>query len=210
VTDSFHTRIPTLSDAELQRYVAAPGDFHREAVEAAVSELVRRGLPPTETELARIATDLHQRDAARHPEPHPWFGRLLGGTPALRRFRIRLATAAILAVGFASAGIVYLTAPPAATNPLGYDPLNTKKYLRDLEIYGGKANVLATEFMRWFDGLWHGRALASTLAWLTALAACAFWWMARRRAAELDARLNTELDTGLDTVLPDPPKPGKG
>lgn len=204
MTDSFLTRIPTLPDAELQRYVATPGDFRREAVEAAVSELVRRGLAPTETDLARIATDLHQRDAAWHPGPHPWVGRLLGGTPALRRLRIRLATAAILAVGFGSAGIVYLTAPPAAANPLGYDPLNTKKYLRDLEIYGGKANVLATEFMRWFDSLWHGRALASTLAWLTAFAACAFWWMARRRAAELDAALLNPPETRRSQAGPPP------
>lgn len=187
MTDSFHTRIPTLSDADLRLYVAAPQDFRREAVDAAVAELIRRGLPPTAADLARIAADLHQRDTAWHPDPHPWYGRLLGATPALRRFRIRIATAAILAAGLGSAGIVYLTAPPTEANPLGYDPLNTKKYLRDLEIYGGKANVLATEFMRWFDGLWHGQKLAFTLAWLTAFAAGAFWWMARRRAAELDA-----------------------
>jgi hypothetical protein len=36
-----------------------------------------------------------------------------------------------------------------------------------LEIYGGKANVLSTEIAQWFDGLWHGRQLAYTLAVLT-------------------------------------------
>lgn len=204
MTDSFRTRIPTLPDADLRQYVAAPQDFRREAVEAAISELTRRGLAPTPAELACIATDLHQRDTAWHPDPHPWYGRLLGGTPALRRLRIRLATAAILTVGLASAGIVYFTAPPAEANPLGYDPLNTKKYLRDLEIYGGKANVLATEFMRWFEGLWHGRTLAFTLAWLTALAAGAFWWLARRRAAELDAALLDAPETQGSQAGPPP------
>jgi hypothetical protein len=30
----------------------------------------------------------------------------------------------------------------------------------DLELYGGKAAVLADEFTRWFAGLWHGKSLA--------------------------------------------------
>jgi len=83
--------------------------------------------------------------------------------------RLRRLTAAILAVGFASAFIIYLTAGVAPENPLGYEPLKTKKYVHDLELYGGKANVLAAEFREWFAGLWYGRNLAYTVAVITVL-----------------------------------------
>lgn len=82
---------------------------------------------------------------------------------------LRRLTAAILAVGFASAIIIYLTAGAAPENPLGYEPLATKKYVHDLELYGGKANVLAAEFREWFAGLWYGRNLSYTVAVITVL-----------------------------------------
>lgn len=186
MTDSFRDRMPALPDADLQRYVARPLEYRAEAVEAALAELARRGLGPSDETLAEIRRSLLAREADLHLAP-AWYDGLLGHDPATRRTRIRRMTLAILAVGFGAAAFVYLTAAPAAGNPLGYDPMDTKKYLRDLEIYGGKVNVLATEFMRWFDGLWHGRSLAYTLAWLTAFTATAFGWITRRRAAELDA-----------------------
>lgn len=92
--------------------------------------------------------------------------------------RIRAGTRAILVLGFAAAAVIYLTAQPPPENPLGYDPLDTKKYLHDLEVYGGKANVLAAEFREWFDGLWHGKRLAFTVAVITVVAACAFKFFA--------------------------------
>jgi hypothetical protein len=92
--------------------------------------------------------------------------------------RIRVVTRAILVLGFAAAVVIYLTAQPPPGNPLGYDPLDTKRYLHDLEVYGGKANVLAAEFRDWFDSLWHGRRLAITVAVLTVMAAFAFKFFA--------------------------------
>jgi hypothetical protein len=92
--------------------------------------------------------------------------------------RIRAVTRAILVFGFVAAVVIYLTAQPPPTNPLGYDPLDTKKYLHDLELYGGKANVMAAEFRDWFDGLWHGKNLAFTVAALTVMAAFAFKFFA--------------------------------
>lgn len=92
--------------------------------------------------------------------------------------RARAGTRAILALGFAAAVVIFLTAEPPPANPLGYDPLDTKKYLHDLEIYGGKANVIAAEFRDWFDGLWHGKNLAFTVAALTVMAAFAFRFFA--------------------------------
>lgn len=186
MTASFRDRMPALPDEDLQRYVARPTEYRAEAVEAALAELTRRGLAPSGDVMAEIRAALLAREAALQSHP-AWYDGLLGGDPATRKTRIRRTTAAILAVGFGTAAFVYQTAAPAPGNPLGYDPMDTKKYLRDLEVYGGKVNVLATEFMRWFDGLWRGRSLAYTLAWLTAFTAVAFWWTARRRAAELDA-----------------------
>ena len=89
-------------------------------------------------------------------------------------------TAAILVVGLGSALAVRLATAPKPANPLGYEPEDTKKYLRDLELYGGRANVVATQITRWYDGLWQGRQLATTLAWLTLATAGGFWFVARR------------------------------
>ncbi len=80
----------------------------------------------------------------------------------------------IVLAGLAAALLIFLTAAPATENPLGYRPEDTKRYLREMEIYGGRANVLASEFRQWFEGLWHGRALAFTVAGLSLLFALAF------------------------------------
>src|SRR5262249_57747211 len=84
---------------------------------------------------------------------------------------LRLAAAATAIVGFVSAIWIYLTAAAPPGNPLGYEPEDSKQYIRDLERYGGKANVLATQLTDWVNGLWHGRRLAFTLACITGLAA---------------------------------------
>ena len=70
-----------------------------------------------------------------------------------------------------AAVVIYLTAQPPPDNPLGYDPMDTKKYLHDLEVYGGKANVVAAQFREWFDSLWRGKPLAYTVAVLTVISA---------------------------------------
>ena len=92
--------------------------------------------------------------------------------------RIRAGTRAILLLGFAAALVIYLTAQPPPGNPLGYDPLDTKKYLHDLEVYGGKSNVLAAELREWFDSMWHGKRLAFTMVVITVIAAFAFKFFA--------------------------------
>jgi hypothetical protein len=83
--------------------------------------------------------------------------------------RRRLIAVAILVAGFGSALAIYLTATPAPANPLGYEPEDTKRYIREMEVYGGKANVLASEFRKWFESLWQGRRLAGTVVFLTLL-----------------------------------------
>jgi hypothetical protein len=87
--------------------------------------------------------------------------------------RKRVISAAILLVGLASAVAIWI-ANPDAPDTTEEQLENTKKYLRAMETYGGKANLLASDLRRWFDGLWHGRTLAYTVAVLTLLVLVAY------------------------------------
>jgi len=86
---------------------------------------------------------------------------------ARRKTLIRRVTRILLAAGFTAALVAYIVARQQPENPLGYDPLQTKQYRHELEVYGGTANVLAAEFREWFTGLWYGTNLAYTIAVLT-------------------------------------------
>jgi hypothetical protein len=186
MTDTFQTRIPALSEAELRQYLKRHLEYRTEAVEAALAELDRRGLALSGEERAQIQTGLARRDLASRAHLDRSFVTGLGGTLEARLRRIRQITAGLLAGGLGAAVILYVAAAPKGANPLGYEPEDTKKYLRDLELYGGKVNVLATEFMRWWNDLWHGRNLAITVAWLTFFTAFLFWFIATRRARYLE------------------------
>jgi hypothetical protein len=93
----------------------------------------------------------------------------LGGFITARR---KAVAAGILLAGFAAALLIYFTAAPPS-DLLGERLEDSKRYLRQMEIYGGKANVLASEIRERFAGLWHGRALAFTVAGLSVLLAFA-------------------------------------
>jgi hypothetical protein len=94
-----------------------------------------------------------------------------------------LITAIILLVGLGSAILIYLTSENASDSVLDYE--NSKMYIHDLELYGGKVNVLADEFRRWFVGLWHGESLAFTVAGITIVIAFGFFFVAYHLPAEL-------------------------
>ena len=87
--------------------------------------------------------------------------------------RSRTISRAILLAGFACSILIYFINAPTGDAP-GYVPEDSKQYLREMERIGGKANVLASEIRSWFDGLWHGRSLAFTVAVLTLLLALAY------------------------------------
>ncbi len=72
-------------------------------------------------------------------------------------------------MGFGAALAAGIIARVRPENPLGYEFLDNKKYIHDLQVYGGTANVLAAEFREWFAGLWYGKNLAYTIAVLTIL-----------------------------------------
>ncbi len=101
---------------------------------------------------------------------------------------VRLLTAFILIVGLGSSILTYLTAGDESQTVLAYDssggyiyqvkPEDSKIYMHDLELYGGKANVLMSDFTRWFTELWHGKSLAITIACITVLVAFGFFTVA--------------------------------
>jgi hypothetical protein len=90
---------------------------------------------------------------------------------------LNLLSVMILLVGLGSAILIYRTAEDTPYGALGYEeaggtaypvmPEDSKQYLRGLELYGGKANVLMDQLRRGFIGLWHGKSLALTVACIT-------------------------------------------
>ena len=88
-------------------------------------------------------------------------------------------SALILAAGLAVSAVIYVTAGTVQETALG-PGFDSKEYLRELETYGGTANVLAAQFMQWFGGLWQGRQLAFTVAVITAVVSF-FVFLAGRR-----------------------------
>ncbi len=105
--------------------------------------------------------------------------------------RLYLVTAIVLLTGFGSAAGIYLTAENNSDSVLGYEtaggyvypvaPEDSKMYMHNLELYGGKVNVLANELVRWFAGLWHGRSLAFTVACISIIISFGFFFAANRR-----------------------------
>jgi xanthine/uracil permease len=118
------------------------------------------------------------------------------------RICINLISALILMAGLVTAIYIYQTADTDASGVLGYQiiggtiypimPENTKIYKHDLEVYGGKAAVLADDFRRWFNGLWHGKSLAFTIAVITILISFVGFFTARHLSS------HTESDTGAE------------
>lgn len=96
----------------------------------------------------------------------------------MTRRRVNQVSGAVLALGLAAALAISLLTPPEEIDPLLGEPLANKKYLRELRVIGGRANVVAAEFNEWFAGLWHGRALGGTVAVLTVAGVLVFRFVA--------------------------------
>jgi uncharacterized membrane protein YagU involved in acid resistance len=90
------------------------------------------------------------------------------------RTRYQLVTILILIAGLGSAVVIYLTAVSPGESSMVDNFEESKRFVHDLELYGGKANVIANKFSRWFDGLWHGQVLAFTVAFLTVVIAAIY------------------------------------
>lgn len=89
---------------------------------------------------------------------------------AIPRSRKNLVTAAILAAGVLAAAVIYATARPVVEDPLG-DPMESKRFIHDMEVYGGKANLVLNDFREWLVAQFQGRQLAFTVLFLAVLLA---------------------------------------
>ncbi|MBF0558367.1 MAG: hypothetical protein HQL08_06265 [Nitrospirae bacterium] len=93
-----------------------------------------------------------------------------------QRSRLLLIGTMILLAGLGSALLIYISSGNGEDLSLGFE--ESKMYRHDLELYGGKANVLADEFTRWYSGLWHGKPLAYTVACGSAAVSLGFFFVA--------------------------------
>ena len=96
------------------------------------------------------------------------------------RERLRIAAIAVLAAGLGIAVGLYIGAGDDSAPGVFDAVYGSKRYVRDLQLYGGKASVLFDEFMRWFGSLWEGRRLAYSVAVLTLAASGALFYAAGR------------------------------
>jgi hypothetical protein len=99
------------------------------------------------------------------------------------RPRYKLVTILMLLAGLGSAVAIYLTAGNPDEIGMVEEFEESKRFAHDLELYGGKANLIANKFSRWFEGLWHGQSLAYTVAVLTVVIAVGYFLVASRLAA---------------------------
>ncbi len=92
---------------------------------------------------------------------------------------LSLVSVMILLVGLGGSVLIYQTADSDGDDVFGYELSDgsvysimsddSRQYRHDLELYGGKANVIADEFRQWFLGCWSGKSLAFTVAAITIL-----------------------------------------
>jgi hypothetical protein len=97
-----------------------------------------------------------------------------------RRSRLMLISGFLLVTGLSISAAVYLTADNVSDSIPGYNVESSKQYIHDMELYGGKANLLASEIMNWFSGLWQGKPLAVTLSVITILVSGLLFSIARQ------------------------------
>ncbi len=172
--DTFYSRIPTLSNDELLNYITHYSRYKLEAVRLAAAELRSRGINLSDDELSNIEAFFRfKSNRARRP---PYFN------PGL----LRRMSYVIFCAGIFISGVIYGTAGPPAENPFGYNPMSTKIFLRELELFGGKSNILAAEIREWFVGLWQGRNLSFTIACITIILSITLWFMGSRKHAGPD------------------------
>ena len=95
------------------------------------------------------------------------------------RQRLYTAAAVVFLAGLAVALGIYLGAGDETAGAL--DAIySSKRYARDLQLYGGKASIVFDKLMRWFGGLWEGRRLAYTIAALSGITSAVLVLVARK------------------------------
>jgi hypothetical protein len=113
----------------------------------------------------------------------------MSGNLLQQRTWLHRIAAVILLVGLGSAAVVYHRALNSPDGALGYEaadgtlypimPGDSKLYRHNLEVYGGKFNVIMDDFRRWFVGLWQGKSLAVIIAGTAIIVALALFCAAQ-------------------------------
>ena len=103
--------------------------------------------------------------------------------------RLYLICFVILVAGLCGSVLIYQFADDAPVGASSYIIVDgiahpvpvqlSKRYIRDLERFGGKSAVLFDEINRWFDALWRGKSLGITLGWLSVLVSLGIFLFAR-------------------------------
>lgn len=78
------------------------------------------------------------------------------------RKRLYFTGAVVFVAALIAAAIIYAITPPADSAVALYS-MTDPRYQAELQEIGGNAAVLMAQFHQWFDGLWHGTALAYTV-----------------------------------------------
>jgi hypothetical protein len=122
-----------------------------------------------------------------------------------QRTCLNLISAIILVVGLGSAILIYQRAGNDPYGALGYEvvdgttypimPENSKLYRHNLEVYGGKFNVIMDDFRRWFVELWHGKSLALIIACTIIVISFGFFYTANYLKQPLKSDVPNENNT---------------
>jgi hypothetical protein len=100
----------------------------------------------------------------------------MSGKDRVLQARLRQIGFVVLVAGLLAAVLVYSMAAPADEASTA----DSKRNEYQMELIGGKSNLLATEIREWFASLWHGRRLAHTLAFLSVGGSLACFFLAHR------------------------------
>ncbi len=118
----------------------------------------------------RYPYPLRPRDGATTARPRMSWGGLDRGTLLRRLGNV------VLVLGVVAGLAIYIAA--SRRTAADYELPETKAYLRQMEVYGGQANVLATDLRDGFAALWHGKPLGVTVAVLGLLLRAGLYFFA--------------------------------
>ena len=118
-----------------------------------------------------------------------------------RQKALYIMSAIVLTTGLVASGVIYFTA--REQDETGYQVIggfiypnateSSKRYIHDLERFGGRAAVLSDKFMRWFSSLWQGESLAYTVGVISIIVSACLYFAARYGSRlHLDAEQKTE------------------
>lgn len=101
---------------------------------------------------------------------------------SLSQSRLIRSGIAILAAGLSLSLYVFLSRTDEAEPMLELQ--SSKKFVREVELYGGKANLVAIELTEAIASVWHGRSLAYVIAVVSLGAAAGCLYAASRDREE--------------------------